>query len=271
MSCPYKLWSKFKFARKLTDAFKIIAEIKAVEYGVKPGWLNDICNLDFKSINFLMETLRDQKFISQELISIKLDEDILLANIETLTCQINRSINKLGKKQIHNNGDVGNIAYDSGPIFVYFDNIGQCTTNLPYNVKENLTCVMISLLGSLKSLKGKELEFNSSSFTPTLFGIILGYPFVYVINQERETSTSNLMDLYVTEIQIETPLKTCSQHKMLSHQTVCYSFSVPLSIYSHCKRRLDEWRKIFVQIVDRNSVVRYDCNTQIRNNVQVIL
>jgi hypothetical protein len=272
-SCPCKLWSKLKFSRKLTDAFKVIAEIKAVENGVKPGWLNDICSIDFDSMNFLLKMLRDQKAISPELIALKLDEDILVANIETLIYRINRSIKKLSLKKDRKDNDDIDINTLDEPIFFYFNNTGQCLRDLPYTAREHLSCMLTSLLESLKCLKDYQgLEFDSSSFTPTLFGIVLGYPFVYVINQEVETHASNTMNLYVTEVQIEIPLGfTCSQHSILSQQSVCYSFSIPLSNLSYCKGMLDEWKKVFIQTLNSNNVIKYNFNTKIRNNIQVIL
>ena len=260
--CPSSLKVKDNKLKKTIS--RLIAEIKMVDLKVKPAWLNDFCDFDLSSIKSLLDSLSDSKLIRNEILALQISDDVLVIDEKRFSAQLSNSIKSLSCEK----------ETEMIPYFVYLDDQSEelGSVEIPATLKENLISLLKDTRNIISSEKLKRIEIDAGELTPTLFGIALGYPVVYISSHNViQNGHPHPMDLSVTKFQFNLPNEfICKQHSHLDKQIVEYAYSTPANLQEQWKNSLESWKRNVIQECSINKV-KYICNHTIVNNLHVIL
>lgn len=243
--------------------FKFFQEIKTVDNQLKPAWLNDFLDVDIELIRSALQWLSQKNFIFKQLEAIEISHDLLVVDIQTVIKTISKTLQSL------------NEGTDSEQLlFCLVED--KITSIFDQNyVKNELTACLQGILSEIKDSQKnfcKSISVNCGTFTPTIFGILLGYPVVYV--QGRDLSYPLTLNLTVWTF----TFKICkeSSHKPEPSKqdavVVYYSFSFPTAVELTAAQRFvfKNWK---CQIIDRCVANGFDysfCESK-KLNANVIL
>lgn len=152
--------------------FKFFQEVKAVDNQLKPAWLNDFLDVDIKLINTALHWLYKENYICKQLEAVEISHDLLVIDVQTVIETISTNLHNL---------DQGT---DGEQIFFCFVK-GEITSIFAQDSVKNelITClqeILSQIKNSQRKIIYKPISVDCGAFTPTVFGILLGYPAVYV-------------------------------------------------------------------------------------------
>ena len=239
--------------------FKLFQEIKAVDTQLKPAWLNDFLDVDVPLLNSLLQWLFKENLIRKQLQAIEVSHDLLVVDIQIVTENISKTVQCL------------NESTDLGQLFFCLVK-GEVASILNHNsVKRQLISCLEGILSEIKDSQQNCRNINAGTFTPTIFGILLGYPVVYV--QMTELSAPLTLDLTVWTFTFKICQESGKEHTEQDTQlSVCYSFSFPTAIElsSTQKILLEEWKCRITGVCVTNSFKYNFCESK-KLNANVIL
>lgn len=239
---------------------KFFQEVKAVDNQLKPAWLNDFLDIETELINITLRWLYQEHFIYKQLEVIEISHDNLVVDVKAVITTISKTLQCL-----HEGTDGEQL------LFCLINN--KITSIFAQDtVKNELIACLKQILSEIKDSQGnKSISVDCGVFTPTIFGILLGYPVVYVQKRELYPLTVNLT-VWTFAFKI---CKESSQKAEPSKQdtvAVNYSFSFPPEVELTTAQELvlKNWK---CQIIDRCVANGFDysfCEST-KSNANVIL
>ena len=239
---------------------KIFVELCALDRGLKPAWLNDFLSVDIKEVAELLDWMYCIGHTKHKLHAIQISSDILVVKINVFEKQIENAAECLQNY---------NSVY-STPVFTF-----DGGTSLRENPTIINRCVEIlkKVIADLKSFNedstsGECFCVEAGEFTPTLFGIALGYPVIYI---QQTTEAPQTLDLNVTTFTFKFTVKHRDNVRIENH-FVSYSFSYPssLALSDVQKTFIDQWKSAIIGNCDDQGI-GYDLELSTKQNVHVIL
>lgn len=263
-SCPLDFKTLVKSKIKQQTLVQLCSELKIVDALIKPAWLCDLlCPSDI-DIKELLENLTRTRFLCEKLHTLIISGDILVVHLKTFSNQINAIIESLDCLL---NGK-------SAPVFVVLKNSEISKTlnvRLKEKIKKSLLIVADRINNFYKTSDNKELNFDMGDMTPTIFGIALGYPVIYI--QENVNTIPDTLNLHVIEAKmklVDFPCSYCQIHRQIISNVV-YSFSLPKEVANICLVHVNSWKKRIYEQCKLSKVAVINTTEKELENAHVIL
>ena len=260
---PPKFVSSVIISRKQWS--KLFTEIVLVDSQLKPAWLNDFLSMKTKQLNQILDWLYKEKKICQNLRAIEVGLDLLVVNLDTFSEIILKTIQYLKKGSIVDSDQIF-FCLISGRVSLIFDEV---------EIKNQLVSHLENILIQLKAKQSNnqlDISIDAQIFTPTVFGIALGYPIVYVDLMESTIPLTIDLSVWTFEISISKEIGKNTTSKHENHLSVDYSFSFPtgtgaIAIQSDL---LEKWKRGVVDACILNGF-KYNFNISSKLNANVTL
>ena len=227
-----------KFANRYTKSKKIFTEmyhnILVVDNSCKASWLCDLGNFQSFDILRLVKDLHQNRFIQNELSVVKIGDDFFICNLSLLLINLSKAAKSLeGKNSNYVTTDT---------VFIEIEN-NKSSLSIDEQTKNNLMSVLTSLQKTLQICdKQNVIEVNIDKdlchFTPTLFGVFLGYPVVYI---------SKNICVIVTDLKLhQVKLSKNTECQVRGHDLVVVStvisFSFPVEFTAALMGHVNLWK-----------------------------
>lgn len=260
--CPIQNPVVKKRIKKKNILCTFLVNILAVNSHIKAAWLCDIFETNIGEVKEILFALKEGGFMSRNLSVLSLCSDIMVVDIELLKVNIDKII--LYLKSDHLSSGVYHL--------VFLRKLGQVSINIPEKIVKLLLANLEMIQNQLIDLSNPsfvDLKIDEEFLTPTIFGIALEYPVVYITEREDDLQIESL-DLHVIKLDIgingfKCPLKRHDLDTIL----VNYSFSVPTEVVSYFESSITTW---YTEILTRCTKVNYTCEyARIERNCYVTL
>lgn len=229
----------------------IYACILAVDSGLKVSYLVDQCRTTQSEMSHLLQLLRGEFLSSVNLSVLGIYDNIFVVKKEHLLAHIGSILHEkpvvfidvsqsLKEPQISEMS--GTISTEIGKLYIELQNTFQSSEL------------------NTESCVPKTLALKNNALHPcTLFGLMLGYPVVYMMNFESEMNCLDEIDLSVISCEVKVNFNS----KPTQRWEVVNSFSFPKHLTNFCQKSIESWKsdveKINEQITDSN----FTLNTRI--------
>ena len=252
-TCPLQIDAAKGVFGKKNNMLNAYSNIKAVDLGLKPAWLCDGFAVKVRQIEQMLSLLELNKFITPGLIMLSFGEDVLVACKNALVQRLENALHSINRISKY---DDAQYEYSDTPMsevvrFVILMYNGKQDLHLPANIisslKHNLATVLSNLNNS--SQRCINIELSDTWLTPSMFGIALGYPVVYVLEGEDVHLQPLDMMLVKVEMRYSADMLSCPLHRMTvgnAMTSLVYSFSVPLTLYESVKVHVVRWCEVLV-------------------------
>ncbi|XP_059805980.1 UPF0739 protein C1orf74 homolog isoform X3 [Hypanus sabinus] len=210
---------------------QLLAEVLAVDCGLKPAFLFDYCLSSAEQIRRYVQELQKMGLLSEDLHILSIQDNILIINLDRTVRHLERALPENGVRVI----DVS--AHRDDP---------QLAELLVSNQVKAQMDIICKHLRSQVIQKGRS---NSGFVTTseiccsdwnlcTVFGFLLGFPVSYWFDFNK--SFENCLGM--TQLQAFTISAFCPRiTKNLKHRM--YSFSVPGSLYPDLHSTIETWQR----------------------------
>lgn len=238
------------FKIKQSTLIQICAELKTVDCFIKPAWLCDLITSKDINMKILLDNLYQSNFLLSKLHVLDITGDILVVNLKTFLSQVNTLVNNLESITSRQ---------DTTPIFLVLNNNITSTiigNKIKDKIKIALNVLTLGINNYCKTGEVKYLCFNMEDMTPTIFGIALGYPVVYIQENVHSNIVPDMLELHVIETKIKLidfPCTFCIRQKLTSE--VIYSFSIPKDVEMFCEDHVKIWKRKIHQSKDSNLII----------------
>lgn len=231
---------------------------------IKPAWLCDFIFPSDIQMNKLLRDLTRKGYLCEKLHAIVISSDILVVHLKLFLEKINIMIKSLEE----------DVYTDFNTIFVTLKDSSVSTRineKTKANLKKALQLIACGILNYQKTSEEKYLTFDIGDITPTIFGIALGYPIIYIQENAKDTAPDTL-DLQMIEAQLsidDFPCYYCKSAKQLN-STILYSFSIPTGMKTLCLQVLNHWKKKLTEQCNISNIQNIIIERNLKN-VHVIL
>ncbi|TRY55030.1 hypothetical protein DNTS_020767 [Danionella cerebrum] len=241
ISSAQKLLSPPKRRLSPSACLDAVAQIVAVDLGVKPGLLYDINGASQEQLHLFMNSLQVSGFITNTLRIVSIDDNIIIVNPSTLFAHLDELLQSKSILMI----DV--CSSRKHPFLTGFE------TRTEDIIKTLLVGFLNELgKGSLVTVFAKELykDWNLC----TIFGILLGYPASYWFDQtEGYENCLCMTPLVVNTVWVKLQIQD------INHRCCLYSFSVPEMLWSDVKSHLERWTEHLRERFNRQTALTDLC------------
>jgi len=240
---------------------RISVEIYAVDCGLKPAWLNDFLSVNVREFVELLDWMHCNGYIKNKLQAIQISSDVLVVKRNEFPKRIGNAL-----KCLKNYNKMC-----STPVFIFAGatqplEMNQTNETTINRCVDKLNGIIADLKSYLENLtKEQYFDIDPKEFTPTVFGIALGYPVIYI---QPATDSPQTLDLNVTTFTFNFTVQ--EQDNMSNF--VCYSFSYPSSMeLSDTQMKfIEQWK---CDVINTCVVHGIDYNLELstKQNIHVIL
>ncbi|XP_045166217.2 UPF0739 protein C1orf74 homolog [Mercenaria mercenaria] len=210
----------------------LMVDITAVDIGIKPGYLYDIGQPNGEKIKELLQDLKQQHLIKNNLNVLEIGMDCLIVNVEEL--RKSAYFSDCNETLIDVSGSKNKPCIRSD----------KSTAS---GIKEELDKIIDVLdCNKVKLLPHCYPSCNVSS----LFGMVLNYPVVYWYDNLDGKGDNCLSMEKLTSVKVDCLQKNGPKPKSVTKidRHCLYSFSYPSCLNSVCRPFVDQW---FAQLKDR--------------------
>ena len=227
-----------KFANRYTKSRKTFTEIYhnilVVDNFCKASWLCDLGNFQSFDILRLIKDLHKGGFIQNELSIVKIEDDFFICSLPLLLVNLSKALKSLeSKNSNHATKDI---------VFIEIKN-NKSSLSMDEQTRKDLISVLISLQKTLQIYdKQNVIEVNIDKdlcyFTPTMFGVFLGYPVVYI----NKSICVIVTDLKLHQVKLSKSTECqVGGHNLVTVSTVI-SFSFPLEFTTALMGHVVLWK-----------------------------
>ena len=227
-----------KFANCYTKSRKTFTEIYhnilVVDNSCKASWLCDVGNFQSFDILRLVKDLHRGGYIQNELRVVKIEDDFFICSLPLLLINLSKALKSLESKS--------NSYATKDTVFIEIKN-NKSSLSVDEQTKRDLISFLASLQKTLQICdKQNVVEVNIDQdlchFIPTLFGVFLGYPVVYIDKNVCVIVTD--LKLYQVKLSKSTECQF-GGHNFVTVSTVI-SFSFPLEFTAALMEHVVLWK-----------------------------
>lgn len=200
---------------------EIIANLQATNLSIKPGFIWDYGGFDIKiqQIENVLKTLKKSDKLCRSIYMINISDSLIIINLECCLKIIHVSKNNSLKfVNISKSLEEAEIIKDGSIL----ENINQMLDTLQNLLTNNI-----------------EITLNITPLVdwcvPTIFGLLLGFPFIYYMDNESDISGLNCLSMVPLTV-FKAKFKTSN----LFHNI--FSFSLPTNLVDSFENKFDEWK-----------------------------
>ena len=211
---------------------EIIANLQAINLSIKPGFIWDFggFNMNFQQIENVLKTLKNSNKLHTSIYMINICDSLILINLECCLEIIHESKNNSSK----------------------FVNISKSLKNAEIVKEVSILHKINQMLDTLNNLltNNRNLTLKITPLidwcVPTIFGLLLGYPFVYYMDNESNISGINCLSMVPLTV-YKANFKTSNFFYNI------FSFSLPSILVNSFEKKIDEWKnKINFRFIQQN-------------------
>ena len=232
--CLLMIRKHFPKKFNVNSMHKFYFEILAVDLFIKPAWLCDMFAISGKEMDNILEALFQNDFLHNKPDVIEITGDILVINQKQFVKKIEKVIKSLECQSF----------CVQNPTFIVLKE-SRSSNKVDGDLKLKLKNVLQSLIFTIKS--SKNVCFDAGDMTPTVFGIALGYPIVYIQENSISSSIPDTMNLYniIGKVKMVNPqFVQCSVHKNTPKTLdITYQFSIPEEFKDKYLENVNLWLK----------------------------
>ena len=231
-TCPSKLAKTVNVSPK--SFLSIYRQLTVVDRSVKTAWLCDVCYISLKEMKEIISVLKQEGYLTRELSVIQINTDILVIDVELFYQKLVYLTNELDKG-INPPSDIKFIILKEG-----------CIPSLKLSscLKQKLVYNLKSVLAQINENRNPMylcIKLRDNELTPTIFGIALEYPVVYLI--EDDEYSVQVLDLSVICLKLDLDsLPRCILEYHNSSYDLVTSFSVPADLVNNCDEAILMWK-----------------------------
>ena len=251
-TCPRKSVKHLQFLRRPFKIIQFCCQLLAIEDSLKPAWLCDFFFAEITEMRQLISCLTDGGFLTKYVSILKIDMDILIYEKDHVLKILSMLLESLNQDE-----------YKHCTNFICLQKGSTPTTELNLKLKEKLIRNINFVFEQIKE-DCLELQLLDKDITPTIFGILLNYPVIYMIDGEFYTEWMDLIqiEMYMTNMKVN-----CSNNDHNKNKTeTIYSFSLPLNLHDKLTPPIEKWKDALMKKCINTSIT-FSSTTRLQENV----
>ena len=255
--CPLQCVSLRGMFKNNDQVLVTYLNIRAVDMSLKPAWLCDHISTNIQHMTEVLRLLKLSSFLSRDLYVLAVGSDILVLDLDVFLRRIDEVSKALEGRKSSNKVHFVTLT-DGGHTGV------ELSKSISSVISRNLTHINSELSAMVYPTLGTSLELIDAWQTPTVFGIALGYPVVYVLeNDHVDVQPLDLMvGKWTLDLQVDCAV---TQHRTAS---LVYAFSVPEEHFLLVEESVKQWCDEFRDVCTKSSICcNFSLSTKSCSNV----